>query len=82
ELQRLRTAIAASDTGLRQQVAALQTERRRLLAHTAERAEEAAMAPAAGVTPAAALGSLFGFPRSTREQRTDKQGQKQAGGSH
>jgi prephenate dehydrogenase len=81
ELQQLRTAIAASDTGLRHQVAAVQTERRRLLARTAERAEEAAMTPAAGVTPAAALGSLFGFPRPTREQRTDKHGQKQAGGS-
>lgn len=72
ELQRLRTAIAAGDAGLREQVVAMQAERRQLLAHTAEQAEEAALAPAAGVTPAAALGSMFGLPRLRRGPTEDK----------
>jgi|DewCreStandDraft_2_1066082.scaffolds.fasta_scaffold01124_10 prephenate dehydrogenase len=76
ELQRLRAAIAAGDTCLREETAALRRERRRLLARTAEQAEQAALAPAAGVTPASVLGTMLGFPRlgrvpgkDTREKR-------------
>ncbi len=76
ELQRLRSAIAARDASLREQVTAMQIERRRLLARAAEQAEEAALAPATGVTPAAALGSLFGFPRLRRGPTEDKPGQQ------
>ena len=72
ELQRLRAAIAAGETTLQAETAALREGRQRLLARAAERAEQAELAPAAHARAASVFGNLFSIPRPGRQPAKEK----------